>query len=61
MKVKLLISRACSGFSQNVGDEVDVSSDEAVRMIEAGQATAVRSAGKNTATKKVKTEKATKV
>lgn len=61
MKVKLLVSRAVIGDSQNVGDEIEVGDAEGVRMVEAGQATAVRSATKQTATKKFKTEKANKV
>lgn len=38
MKVRLLVSRAGVGFSQNAGDEIDVDTAEAARMIEAGQA-----------------------
>lgn len=38
MEIKLLISRAGVGFSQNAGDTIEVSEDEALRMIEAGQA-----------------------
>lgn len=34
MKVKLLISRAGAGFVQNAGDEIDVSPEEAKRMME---------------------------
>lgn len=41
MKVKLLTSRAGVNFSQNAGDVIDVSDDEAKRMIEAGQASPV--------------------
>lgn len=41
MKVKLLISRAAIGAAQNRGDVIDVSADEAKRMIEAGQASPV--------------------
>lgn len=61
MKIKLLISRAAADGSQNAGDEIDVPSDEATRMIEAGQAVPVRSATKpETATPKRKVEKASK-
>lgn len=64
MKVKLLVSRAGVGFSQSVGDEVDVSDAEGKRMIEAGQAVPVREtqakAPKETATKKAVSEKAVK-
>ena len=42
MKVKLLVARATAGDPQNRGDIVEVSADEAVRMIEAGQAEPVR-------------------
>ena len=38
MKIKLLVSRAGSDFSQNIGDIIEVGNDEASRMIEAGQA-----------------------
>jgi hypothetical protein len=62
MKVKLLTSRASLGESQNVGDEIEVSAAEGGRMIEAGQATLVRSIpNKQNTSKKFKTEKATKV
>lgn len=42
MKIKLLVSRAHADGAQNRGDEIEVSSDEAKRMIEAGQAEPVR-------------------
>jgi hypothetical protein len=59
MKIELLTSRASAGGSQNRGDVIDVSDDEAKRLIEAGQATPVRSAVKpETATPKRKVEKA---
>lgn len=38
MKVKLLVSRAGAGFSQNANEEIDVSKEEAARMIASGQA-----------------------
>lgn len=73
MKLKLLCSRAGVGFSQNVGDEIEVGDAEGLRMIDAGQAVlvdlnqseAARIAEKEksqteTATKKVSTEKAVK-
>lgn len=41
MKVKLLISRAGVGFSQNVGDIIEVPHEEGMRMIKDGQAVAV--------------------
>lgn len=44
VKIKLLISRGGDGFVQNAGDEIDVGTDEAQRMIAAGQALPVRQA-----------------
>ncbi len=41
MKVKLQVSRAGIGFSQNAGDVVSVDAAEAGRLIAAGQAVAV--------------------
>ena len=43
MQVKLLVSRATASGSETRGDIVDVDNAEAIRMIEAGQAEAVRS------------------
>jgi len=61
MKVKLLIARATANGSENRGDVVDVSDDQAVRMIEAGQAEAVRNgAAPERAVKRSKFEKASK-
>lgn len=51
MKVKLLISRAGAGFSQNVGDEIDVSEAEGLRLVQAGKAVAVAEK-RETATRK---------
>lgn len=42
MKIKLLVSRSGVDGAQNVGDEIEVSNDEAKRMIEAGQAEPLR-------------------
>ena len=42
MKIKLLVSRAGPRISQNAGDVIEVTGAEAKRMIEAGQAEAVR-------------------
>lgn len=55
MKVRLLVSRAGAGFAQSAGDEIDVSKEEAKRMMEADppQCVPVRAS-------KPKTEKATK-
>lgn len=48
MKIKLLVSRSGADGAQNVGDIIDVANDEAGRMIEAGQAEAVRGSKKAT-------------
>ena len=50
------MSRAGAGFSQNVGDVVEVDDAEALRMIDAGQAFKIEEV--ETTEKKVKTEKA---
>lgn len=61
MKVKLLVSRGGIDFTQNVGDEIEVSDGEGQRMVEAGQAIPVRTgAVENTMLKKQKAEKANK-
>jgi hypothetical protein len=60
MKIKLLTSRAGVDFSQSIGDEIDVSEAEGIRMIQSNQAVAVRSAKKESSSKKSAPEKATK-
>ena len=60
MQVKLLVPRAAAVGSQNRGDIVDVSDAEAIRMIEAGQAEAVRSVAPERAVKRTKAERAAK-
>lgn len=61
MKVKLLTARATSQGSENRGDVIDVTDGEAIRMIEAGQAEAVRYEAKpEKAVKRSKFEKASK-
>lgn len=61
MKIKLLVSRSGADGAQNVGDIIDVTDGEAVRMIEAGQAEAIRSAPKPENTmRNAKSEKATR-
>ena len=60
MKIKMLVSRAGPLVSQNRGDVVEVTDAEAIRMIEAGQAEAVRSVAPEKAVKRAKAEKATK-
>lgn len=60
MKVTLLQSRVSADGAQSRGDVIDVPADEAKRMIEAGQAEAVRSAKVETAAAKTASEKAVK-
>ena len=61
MQVKLLTPRAAATGSQNINDVVEVSADEAARLIEAGRAEPVRAAKKpEKAVKRSKAEKATK-
>ena len=38
VRVRLLVSRAGTGFSQNRGDEIEVSASEAESIVAAGQA-----------------------
>jgi len=56
MKIKLLVSRAGPGISQNAGDVVQIENEEAARMIAAGQAVAVSKKEKEFAFKKKVTE-----
>ena len=49
MKIKMLVSRAGANFSDSRGDVIEVESDEAGRMIAAGQAVAVETAMKSKA------------
>jgi len=58
MKVKLLVSRAGVNFSQNAGEIIDVSNDEALNLVKEGQAELAQV--KETATKKRTTRKAVK-
>lgn len=60
MLIRLLVPRATSAGPQNIGDELDVSDDEARSMIEAGQAAPVRGAAPEKATPKCKAERASK-
>lgn len=60
MQVKLLIARATLTGSENRNDVVEVSEAEAIRMIEAGQAAAVRSVATEKAVKTPKAERAAK-
>lgn len=47
--VRLLISRAGAGFTQNAGDLVEVDADEASRLIAAGKAEIARRSKPETA------------
>lgn len=58
MKVKLLVSRCGPAGAENRGDVIDVSPEEAERMIEAGQCELVRTASAERAVPKSKAEKA---
>lgn len=61
MQVELLVPRAAANGAQNRGDVIEVSADEAKRMIEAGQARPVRTAPKpETTAQATKAEKARK-
>lgn len=60
MKITLLVSRSGADGAQNRGETIDVEQAEAIRMIEAGQAEAVRDAPVETAVPKEKAEKAVK-
>jgi len=60
MKIKLLTARATAAGSQNRGDVIEVTPNEAQRMVDAGQAEIVRSAAPEKAVRRPKAEKATK-
>lgn len=60
MKVKLLVSRSGAMGAQNVGEEVEVSADEAKRMVAAGQAVLLRGIKPEKAVKRAKAERAVK-
>jgi hypothetical protein len=60
MKIKLLTARATAVGSQNRGEIIEVLDAEAIRMIEAGQAEAVRVAEPEKAVRKPRAEKASK-
>jgi hypothetical protein len=61
MKIRLLVSRAGALGAQDCGQEIEVSDAEAIRMIEAGQAEALRDAPEpERAVKRARTEKASK-
>jgi len=59
MKIKLLTSRAGVGFTQNIGDIVEVSAAEAEALVQRGQAELVRTPKVERAVKTAK-EKAIK-
>ena len=61
MQVKLLVSRGTMAASQKRGEVIEVTDAEAIRMIEAGQAEAVRQEPKpEKAVRSAKPEKANK-
>ena len=60
MKIKLLVSRATAAGAENRGQVIEVADNEAIRMIEAGQAEAVRSVEPERAVKRPRSEKAAK-
>lgn len=60
MKIRLLTARAGVNFSQNRGEEIEVSKAEAIRMIEAGQAEPVRAAPVERTVAATRREKASK-
>ena len=57
VKVKLLVARSGADGAFNAGDTVEVSGDEAGRMVAAGQAEMIRAAKPEKATRKVKAER----
>jgi len=60
MKIKLLTARAGASGAQDRGDVIEVTPEEAQRMVEAGQAEMIRSATPEKAVRRPKSEKATK-
>lgn len=58
MRVELMVQRATVFGMQDVGDKIDVPDAEAVRMIGAGHAVAVRSVQPERAVKPKRAEKA---
>ena len=58
VKVKMLVSRSGADGASNVGDVIEVSGDEAGRMVAANQAEMVRAAKPEKATRKPKVERA---
>ena len=60
MKIKLLVARASATGAENRGDVIDVSADEARRMVEAGQAEFLRAVEPEKAVGKKRAEKARK-
>lgn len=60
VEVKLLVSRTGADGASSVGDVIEVSADEAKRMVAAGQCELVRAAAPEKAVKRAKAEKAIK-
>ena len=57
MKITLLVSRATNDGPQNRGDVIDVGNDEAISMIEAGQAMPLAEIATERAVPRTKSEK----
>ena len=60
MKIKLLVPRTGPLGAQNIGDEIEVSADEAERMIGKEQAEIIRAKKPERTAKRAKVEKAVK-
>lgn len=60
MKIKMLVSRSGADGAVDAGQEIEVPDAEAIRMIEADQAVAIREQKPQRAVKKPTAEKATK-
>lgn len=60
MKVILNVGRAGAGFTQNPGDEIEVSEREGIALLDSGAARPVREENREKAIKKNKAEKAAK-
>lgn len=57
MKIRLLVGRAGTDFAQNRGDEIDVDTEEGLRMIAAEQAELIRQDEPEKAVKRGKVER----
>lgn len=57
MKIRLLVGRAGANFAQNRGDEIEVGTEEGLRMIAAEQAELIRQDEPEKAVKRAKVER----